>query len=71
MSGMDLVGALRVLHAQRGRADVVVSAMGAAREWMKLGSHPLDWVFVPSSMGQATSLGLGLAWPGPTAASSS
>ena len=61
MSGMDLVAALRVLHARRGKHDVVVSAMGAAREWMRLGSHPLDWVFVPSSMGQATSLGLGLA----------
>lgn len=61
MSGMDLVAALRALHALRGRDDVVVSAMGAAREWMRLGSHPLDWVFVPSSMGQATSLGLGLA----------
>jgi phosphonopyruvate decarboxylase len=35
--------------------------MGVAREWMVLGTHPLDWVFVPSSMGQATSLGLGLA----------
>jgi len=58
---MDLVAALRALHALRGRDDVVVSAMGAAREWMRLGSHPLDWVFVPSSMGQATSLGLGLA----------
>lgn len=59
--GMSLVEALRVLHAARGEADVVVSAMGAAREWMGLGAHPLDWVFVPSSMGQATSLGLGLA----------
>jgi len=61
MSGMDLVEALGALHALRGKDDVVVSAMGAAREWMRLGSHPLDWVFVPSSMGQATSLGLGLA----------
>jgi sulfopyruvate decarboxylase subunit beta len=61
MSGMDLVGALRVLHAARRPEDVVIAAMGAAREWMKLGGHPLDWIFVPSSMGQATSLGLGLA----------
>ncbi|MBL8961465.1 MAG: hypothetical protein JNJ98_16520 [Gemmatimonadetes bacterium] len=36
--------------------------MGAAREWMALGPlHPLDFVLVPSSMGQASSLGLGLA----------
>ena len=59
---MPLVEALRALHAARGPGDVVISAMGAAREWMALGPlHPLDWVFVPSSMGQATSLGLGLA----------
>lgn len=58
---MDLVDALRVVHGLRRPDDVVISAMGAAREWMALGTHPLDWVFVPSSMGQATSLGLGLA----------
>ncbi len=59
--GMSLKDALAVLRAERHDADVVVSAMGVAREWMVLGTHPLDWVFVPSSMGQATSLGLGLA----------
>jgi len=59
--GLPLVGALRALRAARGEGDVVISAMGAAREWMALGTHPLDWVFVPSSMGQATALGLGLA----------
>jgi len=58
---MALVPALQALRAARRDADVVISAMGAAREWMALGTHPLDWVFVPSSMGQATSLGLGLA----------
>lgn len=58
---MDLVETLRVVRAHRRNGDVVISAMGAAREWMALGTHPLDWVFVPSSMGQATSLGLGLA----------
>jgi sulfopyruvate decarboxylase subunit beta len=61
VSGMPLVEALRALHAVRGPGDVVISAMGAAREWMAMGTHPLDWVFVPSSMGQAGSLGLGLA----------
>lgn len=58
---MGLKDALAALRAERGNDDVVISAMGAAREWMALGTHPLDWVFVPSSMGQATSLGLGLA----------
>ena len=64
MSGgprMELRPALAALRAERKDGGVVISAMGAAREWMALGAHPLDWVFVPSSMGQATSLGLGLA----------
>ncbi len=58
---MSLIQTLQTLRAVRAPGDVVVSAMGAAREWMALGAHPLDWVFVPSSMGQATSLGLGIA----------
>ncbi len=35
--------------------------MSAAREWMKLGTHPLDFIYAPSAMGQAPALGLGLA----------
>ncbi len=58
---MPLKDALAALRAERRDDDVVISAMGVAREWMVQGTHPLDWVFVPSSMGQATSLGLGLA----------
>ena len=64
MSGtakLSLIQALQTLHAVRRDGDVVISAMGAARDWMTLGTNPLDLVFVPSSMGQATSLGLGLA----------
>ncbi|GAB4139032.1 MAG: hypothetical protein Tsb009_07700 [Planctomycetaceae bacterium] len=57
---MPLVPALKALHAVRGDA-VVVTAMGVAREWMTLSDHPLDFVYVPSSMGQATTLGLGMA----------
>jgi sulfopyruvate decarboxylase subunit beta len=60
-AGMPLAEALRVLRAARRDTDVVIAAMGAAREWVKLSDHPLDWIFVPSSMGQATSLGLGMA----------
>lgn len=59
--GMPLKEALTAVRAARREDDVVISTMGIAREWMTLGDHPLDWVFVPSSMGQATSLGLGLA----------
>lgn len=60
--GMDMRGALSVLREQRASSDVVITSMGSAREWMAMGPlDPLDFVFVPSSMGQAPSLGLGLA----------
>ena len=63
MSGaMDLRGALSELHRVRAKHDVVVTSMGTAREWMAMGPlDPLDFVFVPSSMGQAPSLALGMA----------
>ena len=57
---ISLVDSLTVLHAVRSE-EVVITTMAAAREWQKLGKHPLDFVLVPSSMGQATSLGLGIA----------
>jgi sulfopyruvate decarboxylase subunit beta len=57
---MPLTESLRVLHAAR-TDEVLVTSMGVAREWMTLEPHPLDFHFVPSSMGQATSLGLGIA----------
>jgi thiamine pyrophosphate-dependent acetolactate synthase large subunit-like protein len=59
-SRIPLVPALRVLA--RLRTDqIVVTTMGSAREWPKLSSHPLDLLYLPSAMSQATSLGLGLA----------
>jgi thiamine pyrophosphate-dependent acetolactate synthase large subunit-like protein len=58
---MELRGAMRALHSARQEGDIVVTTMGAAREWMILGARDTDLVFVPSSMGQATSVGLGLA----------
>lgn len=64
MSGarMSLRRALEALRDVRTGRDVIVTTMGAAREWMAMGPlHPQDFVMVPSSMGQATSLGLGLA----------
>lgn len=57
---MPLVDCLRLIQAARSD-QVVITSMGVAREWMLLPGHPLDFHFVPSSMGQATSLGLGLA----------
>lgn len=59
-SRMPLVAALEVLIRLRTE-QIVVTTMGAAREWPKLSQHPLDFHYVPSSMGQAPPLGLGLA----------
>lgn len=58
---MTLTDALDVLHATRGDA-VVVTSMGSAREWTRrFEPHPLDFVHVPSSMGQTPAIGLGIA----------
>jgi thiamine pyrophosphate-dependent acetolactate synthase large subunit-like protein len=35
--------------------------MGAAREWPKLSQHPLDFHYLPSAMGHAPMIALGLA----------
>jgi len=59
-TSMPLVEALRVLVALR-QQQIVVTTMGAAREWPKLSQHPLDFHYIPSAMGQAPALGLGLA----------
>jgi phosphonopyruvate decarboxylase len=53
--------ALAALHAARGARDVVVTTMATSRDWMTLPQSPLDVVFVPSAMGHATSIGMGLA----------
>lgn len=59
---MPLREALEVLRAERRTGDVVITAMGSAREWMAMGPlDPLDFVYVPSSMGEAPPLALGIA----------
>lgn len=58
---MPLRDAMFALHAARRDTDVVVTSMGAAREWMTLGTQALDLPLVPSSMGTAPSIGLGIA----------
>lgn len=58
--------ALVALHEARGERDVVVTTMATARDWMTLPQQPLDVVFVPSAMGHATSLGLGIALAQPS-----
>ncbi len=62
---MLLIPALEVLASLR-RDEIVVTTMGAAREWPRLSQHPLDLHYVPSAMGQAPDLGLGLALAQPT-----
>lgn len=59
-SRMSLTSALRALHA-RCAERVVVSTMSAAREWSRLGDGPLHLQYLPSAMGQAPLVGLGLA----------
>jgi thiamine pyrophosphate-dependent acetolactate synthase large subunit-like protein len=39
--------------------------MGTAREWPRLSRHPLDLHYVPSAMGGAVPLGLGIAMARP------
>ena len=59
---MPLREALEILRAERRPGDVVITAMGSAREWMAMGPlDPLDFVYVPSSMGEAPPIGLGIA----------
>lgn len=62
MRTMDARDAVALLHRARRDEDVVVPSMGSAREWMALGPpHARDLVMVPSAMGHATSVALGIA----------
>src|SRR3954471_2198011 len=57
--------ALEVLAAHR-REQVVVTTMGSVAIWPQLSNSPLDFHYLPSSMGQGVPVGLGLclAQPG-------
>ncbi len=52
--------ALEVLAAQRGQR-IVITTHGSIDLWKSLSDTPLDFSYVPISMGQAPALGLGLA----------
>jgi thiamine pyrophosphate-dependent acetolactate synthase large subunit-like protein len=52
--------ALQVLADHRGHR-VVVTTMTAVGVWPALSDSPLDFAYIPSSMGQGPGLGLGLA----------
>jgi len=57
---MALEDALAVITKQRSRR-VVISTMGSVAVWPELSDSPLDFHYIPSSMGQGPALGLGLA----------
>ncbi len=57
---MKLSAALKILAELRDD-QIVVTTMAAAREWSRLSEHPLDLHHVPSAMGHAPGIGLGLA----------
>lgn len=51
---------LEVLATDRGD-QAVITTMGSVAVWPALSDTPLDFAYIPSSMGQGISLGLGLA----------
>jgi sulfopyruvate decarboxylase subunit beta len=57
---MTHLEALEVVAAHRG-TRIVVTTMGSVGLWPALSDGPLDFAFLPSSMGQGPGLGLGLA----------
>ena len=57
---MPLLAALEAIAELRSD-QIVVTTMGAAREWPKLSQHPLDFHYLPSAMGHAPMIALGLA----------
>jgi sulfopyruvate decarboxylase subunit beta len=52
--------ALEAITAVRGE-QVVLTTMGSAGIWPSLSDTPLDFAYIPSSMGQGIAMGLGLA----------
>lgn len=52
--------ALEVLAKHRGER-IVVTTMSSAGIWPQLSDSPLDFAYIPSAMGHAPALGLGLA----------
>src|SRR4051812_47736410 len=56
--------ALEVLAARRGQR-IVLTTHGSIDLWVSLSDTPLDFSYVPTSMGQAPALGLGLAMAQP------
>lgn len=51
---------LEVLARHRRADQVVITTMGSVAIWPELSNSPLDFHYIPSSMGQGVPLGLGL-----------
>jgi sulfopyruvate decarboxylase subunit beta len=62
---MNLREALSILAAYRGER-IVVTTMASVGVWPALSDTPLDFAYIPSSMGQAPALSLGLAMAQPS-----
>jgi thiamine pyrophosphate-dependent acetolactate synthase large subunit-like protein len=62
---MNLRDALSVLALHRGER-IVVTTMASVSVWPELSDTPLDFAYIPSSMGQAPALALGLALAQPS-----
>ena len=60
-SRMTTSAVLQVIMDIRSDDDIIITNQGSSREWPKLCEHPLDFHFMPSAMGAAIPLGLGLA----------
>src|SRR4051794_9958273 len=60
MDRMTAREALQVLARHRGQR-IVITTMTTTAEWPHLSDSPLDFEYLPSAMGQAPGLGLGLA----------
>lgn len=58
---MDVTCAIATLVSLRQSNQVVITNQGSAREWPKQSMHPLDFHYIPSAMGAAIPLGLGIA----------
>lgn len=57
---MSISAALQVL-AERRTNEIVVTTMGGTREWSRISDSPYDFHYLPSAMGHAPMIGLGLA----------
>lgn len=57
---ISLREALEILAAHR-RQRIVITTMSPIAPWHQLSDTPLDFAYIPSAMGQAPALGLGLA----------